>query len=407
MGLGVVFFQTSGVQTRIAKTLTQRLGTVYQTDVSIGRASIDLFGHLKFYDFLIRDHQKDTLFFGKELTTELTSIDNFLNRKYSFESVEIVGPYLKEKFYDGESQSNLVQFVEKIKATQPPSKKAFTLLLQSLNIKEGIYTRFRKDSLVKYKADVSLKNISYKEDTFRFSLQQLQGDLPIVDRVDAFSTDFQKKGDSIQLSGLHFESNKLKTVGTANLYLPLKEGKINFEGAYFDLQCEELKSHTAHFSSLAAAFPKTDFIVKNLSLSGPLERLEGVLQLQLGQKIKVMTAFEGQFQNRADFTFQTKAFQLHWEKQGLNTFLSADQQDQLPVALPEKGKIEAALEISPQRYAALLQINTKWGNIEGNVTAEKETRVRVLAGQYANRMERCCFVFPKIGEKNNTIQCYP
>ena len=310
-----------------------------------------------------------------------------------------MGPYLKEKFYDGESQSNLVQFVEKIKATQPPSKKAFTLLLQSLNIKEGIYTRFRKDSLVKYKADVSLKNISYKEDTFRFSLQQLQGDLPIVDRVDAFSTDFQKKGDSIQLSGLHFESNKLKTVGTANLYLPLKEGEINFERAYFDFQCEELKSHTAHFSSLAAAFPKTDFIVKNLSLSGPLERLEGVLQLQLGQKIKVMTAFEGQFQNRADFTFQTKAFQLHWEKQGLNTFLSADQQDQLPVALPENGKIEAVLEISPQRYAALLQLNSKWGNIEGNVTAEKETQSGSWQGNMQTEWKDVALSFLKSGKR--------
>ena len=399
MGLGVVFFQTSGMQTRIAKTLTQRLGTVYQTDVSIGRASIDLFGHLKFYDFLIRDHQKDTLFFGKELTTELTSIDNFLNRKYSFESVEILGPYLKEKFYDGESQSNLVQFVEKIKATQRPSKKAFTLLLESLNIKEGIYTRFRQDSLVKYKADVSLKGISYKEDTFRFSLQQLQGVLPFVDRVDAFSTDFQKKGDSIQLLGLQFESNKLKTIGTANAYLPLKEGQINFERAYFDLQFKELKSHTAHFSSLAAAFPKTGFTAKNLSLSGPLERLKGVLQLQLGQKIKVKTAFEGQFKNRADFTFQTKAFELLWEKQGLNIFLSADQQDQLPVALPENGKIEAALEISPQRYAALFQINSKGGNIDGNVTAGRENQSGTWQGNMQTEWKDVALFFPKSGKR--------
>lgn len=380
VAFGVYFFQLKDVQTRIVKSLTQQLSTTYKTDLSIRSASIDLLGNLKLYDFLVLDHQKDTLFYGQEITTELESLENFINRDYSLSTLSITGPYLKEKRYLGEQESNLQQFFKKIENARPTPKKEFTLSLDVLKVNGGRYKRINVDQSEDFTLVAEFQKIRYQKNSLQFALKQLSGSLPYLGKVSELSANFEKNRDSLNVSSLQLLSDKLKAIGEAALYLPMKEGKPDFEAVSVDFYFDLLETRASNVSSQANTLPIKDLRVQEVSLTGPLEELQGTATLYLGEKIKVTTGFSGDFKSKEEYRFESKDFEFTWAKNGLYTLLSEAQQKELPMVLPQKGALSAAVEMAPNEFSLAFDMLSDLGTIVGDVNATKKTADKTWEG---------------------------
>lgn len=72
--LGSLVLMLPGVQTRMVRSITNRLSADLNTEISIGRVSVTPFTGIRLRDFLVLDQQKDTLFYAASLRA---GIDRF------------------------------------------------------------------------------------------------------------------------------------------------------------------------------------------------------------------------------------------------------------------------------------------------------------------------------------------
>src|SRR5690554_3973831 len=72
--LGSLVLMLPGVQTRMLRSITNRLSADLNTEISIGRVSVTPFTGIRLRDFLVLDQQKDTLFYAASLRA---GIDRF------------------------------------------------------------------------------------------------------------------------------------------------------------------------------------------------------------------------------------------------------------------------------------------------------------------------------------------
>ncbi len=72
----------------MANSFTKRINTSFETNIGIGAARIDLLGTLRLNDLIIKDHQKDTLFYAKEIQLNLEEFEAVLKGNYTFSSLK-------------------------------------------------------------------------------------------------------------------------------------------------------------------------------------------------------------------------------------------------------------------------------------------------------------------------------
>ena len=93
VGVGL-FFSSENVQTRVANQLTKRINNLFTTNISIGKARINLQGEIDLNDILIRDHRQDSLLYVNNVSLNLNELENVLKGEYRLSSVKINRPSL-------------------------------------------------------------------------------------------------------------------------------------------------------------------------------------------------------------------------------------------------------------------------------------------------------------------------
>ena len=81
LGLGL-FFSSEKVQTQVASQLTQRINKTYTTNISIGKARINLNGEIGLQGILILDHRKDSLLYINTVSMDLQELEGVLKGAY-------------------------------------------------------------------------------------------------------------------------------------------------------------------------------------------------------------------------------------------------------------------------------------------------------------------------------------
>ena len=81
VGVGL-FFSSENVQTRAANQLTKRINNLFTTNISIGKARINLQGEIDLNDILIRDHRQDSLLYVNNVSLNLNELENVLKGEY-------------------------------------------------------------------------------------------------------------------------------------------------------------------------------------------------------------------------------------------------------------------------------------------------------------------------------------
>lgn len=129
-----VVFSVPGVQTRLAKTLTNSLKEDYNTNIVIKRVDLSFLGSVQLKGVEIRDHHKDTLIFVNNLSTSIINAKKIIENKVNLGSVSLEGVHFYLKTYKDEKDDNLTVFVDSFDSNTPKDSLSEPFLLNTSNI---------------------------------------------------------------------------------------------------------------------------------------------------------------------------------------------------------------------------------------------------------------------------------
>lgn len=129
-----IILSIPSVQTRLAKTLTNKLKESYNTNLHITRVDLSFLGSVQLKGVELRDHHNDTLIFVKSLSTSLLNAKKIIDNKVNLGSVSLDGVDFHLKTYKGEDTDNLSIFVESFDNDTPKDSLSEPFLLNSSNI---------------------------------------------------------------------------------------------------------------------------------------------------------------------------------------------------------------------------------------------------------------------------------
>jgi len=133
--LGTIVLSLPAVQTSLAKKATKAINDEYGTSINIDRVRVSLVAwETDIKGIYIEDYKKDTLFYIKRLTTSVLSMRNMANGKLQFGDVEIDSLLFNLKTYEGEKESNLEVFIEKLDDHKPRDPNTPPFFLSTENI---------------------------------------------------------------------------------------------------------------------------------------------------------------------------------------------------------------------------------------------------------------------------------
>ncbi len=181
-----IIFSIPGVQTRLAKRLTNSLKESYKANIEIKRVDLSFLGSVQLKGVEVRDHHNDTLIFVKNLSTSLLNAKKIIDNKVNLGSVSLDGIDFRLKTYKGEDNDNLSIFVDLFEDDTPRDSLAEPFLLNSASL---------------YLNDLNFKLIDEnKEDKLQFMVKNGGGSL----------SDFKILGPDVtaKIRGLYFEDER-------------------------------------------------------------------------------------------------------------------------------------------------------------------------------------------------------
>ena len=140
MILGTLVMSLPVVQTKLAKYATNRLNDEFGTNIQINRLSFSFFTlNTTLKDIYIEDYKKDTLAYMQKLSTSVLSLRNLRNGKMEFGDIDVNGLIFNLKTYEGERDTNLDVFVDKLDDGKPrePGTPPFFLSSSEVHIADG------------------------------------------------------------------------------------------------------------------------------------------------------------------------------------------------------------------------------------------------------------------------------
>ncbi len=113
----VLLFSIPGVQTYVAKEITNSLNESYKTDINLERFQISFSGNIRLKGVFIKDHKEDTLIYAERLSSSLLDLLNFDSSNLDFSTTEAENLTFKLQHYKDEVNNNLDLFLNKLSDT--------------------------------------------------------------------------------------------------------------------------------------------------------------------------------------------------------------------------------------------------------------------------------------------------
>ncbi|WP_405225097.1 translocation/assembly module TamB domain-containing protein [Dokdonia sp. Asnod1-B02] len=144
-GLILLLFSLPSVQTRIAKSVTERINNTYGTSIQVERVGLKWNGDVLVKGTLIKDHKQDTMIYVRELATSLYSVQKVLDNNMELGDITLEGVNFYLTKYKGEASDNLTLFSRQFATNTPKSGKAFIMSSDNVAISEGRFMYINGD----------------------------------------------------------------------------------------------------------------------------------------------------------------------------------------------------------------------------------------------------------------------
>ncbi len=166
--LGTIVLSLTAVQTRLARYATDSINTEFGTNINIDRLRVSLLSwDTSLQGVYIEDHRKDTLFYIGQLNTSVLSIRNLINGQLEFGDIEIDHLNFKLQNYEGEDDTNLGIFIEKLDDQRPrdPDTPPFFLSTSDIQIKDSWFRLI--DQNLERQESLNFQNLNINAKDFR------------------------------------------------------------------------------------------------------------------------------------------------------------------------------------------------------------------------------------------------
>ncbi len=118
--LATIVFSLPVVQTKIANYATEQLNETFGTNIQIEQVRFSPFTlSASIKSIYVEDYRKDTLIHIHKLSTSVGNLRNMIQGDMEFGEMDLDGVYVNMKTYQGEKNTNLDVFVEKLDDGQP------------------------------------------------------------------------------------------------------------------------------------------------------------------------------------------------------------------------------------------------------------------------------------------------
>jgi hypothetical protein len=177
----------------LAQYATRTLNNEFGTNINIERLRISLISwDTALNDVYVEDYKQDTLIYIRELTTSILSVRNLVNGKLQFGDIELDGLLLNLKTYEGENDSNLGVFVDKLDDKKPrdPGTPPFYFSSSDVQIKNSA---FRLTDMNKEKAEVlNIKSLNIEAGDFQILGPEVTAVIQNLSLKSNWGIDFEK-----------------------------------------------------------------------------------------------------------------------------------------------------------------------------------------------------------------------
>ena len=331
LGLGL-FFSSEKVQTQVASQLTQRINKTYTTNISIGKARINLNGEIGLQAILILDHRKDSLLYINTVSMDLEELEGVLKGAYQLTSLTIDQPALYLKTYANDTVSNLAQFLTKFKRNNA-QKKNFDAGIEHLRLNGGkllLENENNKSSTSLHAINLSANSLDYVNDTLEAAIENMSFQRNKGIPLSSLSGQLYLTANKLALKKLFVESNSSFVRGDLVLDTPDFSMASLLNSAAIDLNVKE--SHWAT-SLLPSKYIKTadNNIALAATAKGPLADLELDFDLGLKHQTKIAGNAIINYGDTQNFTTQLEELTITLNKDDLALYLADSLQSQLPL----------------------------------------------------------------------------
>lgn len=371
-----VFLSQEKVQTQIAQNFTQSLNDQWATEFKIDRASIQWNGNLRLQQFLIRDHQQDTLLYIDALETSLVSFQRALDGNLEFSNLRMSQGRLKVIHYPEDSLHSLDLFLQKFKLREQRdqplalhvnelSGSDFRLSLIDL---KGIKTHQQIDQL-----SFDAQKIDLHAGVFQTELNHL--DFVFREKEGRLAAQLNYGKNTFRLDTLALQYGNVALQGNLQVAgLIAKDPLIQFQ---LNGQVQELSDW---FPELPKDFPQVDNRVE-LQGSGTLDSL-GINRLlwqskdhQLGAQIDLKQWTSAQAQ--AAFQIDSLEFNSAYIRSLSDEYLPS----KFPIALPENLRLRGAGIFRPD------SLQLEFAVLNPQILLRSKTTFQLVEGMKAEQMQ--------------------
>ena len=257
MIIGTLVMSLPVVQTKLAKYATNRLNNEFGTNIQINRLSFSFFTlNTTLKDIYIEDYKKDTLAYMQKMSTSILSLRNLRNGKMEFGDIDVNGLIFNLKTYEGERDTNLDVFVDKLDDGKPrePGTPPFFLSSSEVHIADGQF-RLIDENLEKHEI-LNFSNLNVAASDF----QILGPDVSLnIDNLNMMA----KRGIELKKLSSKFKYTK-QQMQFDSLLIQTPQSSINAD-LVFDYDREDLRYFTDSVG-LNANFKESTIALNEINL---------------------------------------------------------------------------------------------------------------------------------------------
>ncbi|MEM9075483.1 MAG: translocation/assembly module TamB domain-containing protein [Bacteroidota bacterium] len=209
------------VQTRLGQYATKSLNQEFGTNISIDRLSLSLFSlNTGLKGIYVEDHKKDTLAYIQKLSTSILNLRNMVNGTMEFGDIELDGLVFNLKTYEGEENTNLDVFVDKLDDGKPraPGTPPFFMSSEEIQISDG---KFRlidenletQETLNFYNLEILASDFQILGPEVTLTVNELAMDSKRGIRLEQLSTDFKYTKQQMRFDSLEIKTTQSQLIG--------------------------------------------------------------------------------------------------------------------------------------------------------------------------------------------------
>ncbi|HUH47080.1 MAG TPA: translocation/assembly module TamB domain-containing protein, partial [Arenibacter sp.] len=213
--LGSIVLSLPLVQTYFAKLATTEINKQFGTNINIDRLQVSLVTWNAFLKGVyVEDHKNDTLFQIDRLRTSILNVRNLANGKLEFGGVDMERLNFKLKTYEGEEQSNLSVFIDKLdnKKTRDPGTPPFHLSSSDVTITDSHFRLINENK--EKKKILDFRDLNIDVDNFGINGPDVSSDIREISFKSSKGIDVEKLTTAFKYTKeqMRFDSLDIKTI---------------------------------------------------------------------------------------------------------------------------------------------------------------------------------------------------